>query len=213
MGWPSADTVKHGAAVAGVDELQQFWTEVGCVVFGKYTTFWYELLRDSTPDQKADWGLIDVSSRKPRINNLSCGAPEQSLPAVPPANSQLGPQPSSLASNGLTGFKAPSRSTVSPIQPSLDVQPSLAKSQFSVSKAEPSTMFTTVFETTTITPQPIIPPTPNIWSNASLTTIIVTKTSTKLITVQPPFTRKVNSERPLLIPTTVGLPGVCSLKP
>ncbi|KAJ5056429.1 glycoside hydrolase superfamily [Bipolaris maydis] len=81
MGWPSTDTEQHGAAIAGIDELQKFWTEVGCFVFGKYTTFWYELLKDSTPDQKADWGLIDTLSRKPRIKDLSCGVPKQILPS------------------------------------------------------------------------------------------------------------------------------------
>ncbi|EOA83217.1 glycoside hydrolase family 17 protein [Exserohilum turcica Et28A] len=99
MGWPSADTEQHGEAIAGVDELQRFWTETGCAVFGKYTTFWYELLKDSTPDQKADWSLIDTISRKPRINNLGCGAPKRHLPAAPPASSPLVPQPILSASN------------------------------------------------------------------------------------------------------------------
>ncbi|ENI04565.1 glycoside hydrolase family 17 protein [Bipolaris maydis ATCC 48331] len=135
MGWPSTDTEQHGAAIAGIDELQKFWTEVGCFVFGKYTTFWYELLKDSTPDQKADWGLIDTLSRKPRIKDLSCGVPKQSRPAAPSANSQFTLQ-SSSESNGLSGFKAPVPSTT---LPSSKTQPNLGISEATISQVNLST--------------------------------------------------------------------------
>ncbi|KAH7558510.1 glycoside hydrolase family 17 protein [Bipolaris maydis] len=135
MGWPSTDTEQHGAAIAGIDELQKFWTEVGCFVFGKYTTFWYELLKDSTPDQKADWGLIDTLSRKPRIKDLSCEVPKQSRPAAPSANSQFTLQ-SSSESNGLSGFKAPVPSTT---LPSSKTQPNLGISEATISQVNLST--------------------------------------------------------------------------
>ena len=70
MGWPSEGR-SEGASVASADNLQKFWTEVGCSVIGKYTTFWFELLKDSTFEQP-DWGFIDIPSRQLRIKDLSC---------------------------------------------------------------------------------------------------------------------------------------------
>ncbi|XPS80211.1 Glucan endo-1,3-beta-D-glucosidase [Ascochyta lentis] len=71
MGWPINGTQK-GEAVASVDNYQRYWDEVGCQVFGKYNTFWFELLQDSLPDQP-DWGLLDTKTYQPRIRDLSCG--------------------------------------------------------------------------------------------------------------------------------------------
>ncbi|XP_014552094.1 glycoside hydrolase family 17 protein [Bipolaris victoriae FI3] len=203
MGWPSTDTEQHGAAVAGIDELQKFWTEVGCVVFGKYTTFWYELLKDSTPDQKADWGLIDTLSRKPRIKDLSCGVPKQDRPVAPSVSSQITLQSSLLASNGLSGFQAPVPSTT---LSSSEIQPSFGIWEATLSKVGPSTRYLTAFKTTTITSQPI-PPTPKIWSNASLSDITATQTITQFITIVSLFRSKTTSDRSLSYFTTVSMPG------
>ncbi|EUC41227.1 glycoside hydrolase family 17 protein [Bipolaris oryzae ATCC 44560] len=198
MGWPSTDTEQHGAAVAGIDELQKFWTEVGCVVFGKYTAFWYELLKDSTPDQKADWGLIDTLSRKPHIKDLSCGAPKQSRPAAPSADSQFTLQSSLLASNGLSGFKVPDPSTT---LSSSEIQPSPGISNVTLSKVGPSTTYVTVYKTTTITS------TPKMWSNTSFSSVAGTKMITQSITVLSPFTSKTPSDRSLSYFTTTSMPG------
>lgn len=203
MGWPSTDTEQHGAAVAGIDELQKFWTEVGCVVFGKYTTFWYELLKDSTPDQKADWGLIDTLSRKPRIKDLSCGVPKQGRPVAPSVSSQITLQSSLLASNRLSGFQAPVPSTT---LTSSEIQPSFGIWEATLSKVGPSTRYLTAFKTTTITSQPI-PPTPKIWSNASLSDITATQTITQFITIVSLFRSKTTSDRSLSYFTTVSMPG------
>ncbi|CAN9286691.1 unnamed protein product [Alternaria alternata] len=105
MGWPSTDTELHGAAVAGVNEAQKFWSEAGCAVFGKYTTFYFELLKDTTPEQKADWSIIDTNTRQPRIRNLSCGNPQAKLPtgasAISQASSQsVGSTPPSIPVSG-----------------------------------------------------------------------------------------------------------------
>ncbi|KAF1927290.1 glycoside hydrolase family 17 protein [Didymella exigua CBS 183.55] len=70
-GWPINGT-KIKDAVASADNYQRFWNEVGCQVFGKYNTFWFELLQDSVPDQP-DWGLLDTKTYQPRIRDLSCG--------------------------------------------------------------------------------------------------------------------------------------------
>ncbi|KAL1591847.1 hypothetical protein SLS59_010025 [Nothophoma quercina] len=59
-------------AVANPENYQRYWNEVGCNMFGKYTTFWFELLQDSTTDQP-DWGLLDPKTHMPRIKDLSCG--------------------------------------------------------------------------------------------------------------------------------------------
>jgi glucan endo-1,3-beta-D-glucosidase len=71
IGWPiSGKQIKD--AVASAENYQRYWDEVGCSIFGKYSTFWFELLRDSTTDQP-DWGLLDTKTHQPRIRDLSCG--------------------------------------------------------------------------------------------------------------------------------------------
>ncbi|KAF2791228.1 glycoside hydrolase family 17 protein, partial [Melanomma pulvis-pyrius CBS 109.77] len=68
-GWPfSGKTL--GSAVASVENMQKYWTNVGCSLFGKYNTWWFQLHMDS--GDGADWGLIDITSQKPRIKDLSC---------------------------------------------------------------------------------------------------------------------------------------------
>jgi glucan endo-1,3-beta-D-glucosidase len=70
VGWPVNGT-SINEAVASADNYQRYWNEVGCQVFGKYNTFWFELLQDSMPDQP-DWGLLDTKTYQPRIEDLSC---------------------------------------------------------------------------------------------------------------------------------------------
>ncbi|KAI8942172.1 hypothetical protein NX059_000260 [Plenodomus lindquistii] len=70
MGWPF-----HSALTAypeaGAPSMQKYWTDVGCSVLGKYTTFWFQLLKDSEADQP-DWGILDSQTRRPRFRDLSC---------------------------------------------------------------------------------------------------------------------------------------------
>lgn len=90
MGWPLNGTQK-GEAVASAENYQRYWDEVGCQVFGKYNTFWFELLQDSQPDQP-DWGLLDTKTYQPRIRDLSCGhMRNMTAPTVgqPPTDSSL----------------------------------------------------------------------------------------------------------------------------
>ena len=72
MGWPIKGANNTNDTLAGVDNYQRYWTEVGCQVFGKYNTFWFELLQDSQPEQP-DWGLLDTKTFQTRIGDLSCG--------------------------------------------------------------------------------------------------------------------------------------------
>ncbi|RYO56767.1 hypothetical protein AA0113_g8475 [Alternaria arborescens] len=158
MGWPSTDTELHGAAVAGVNEAQKFWSEAGCAVFGKYTTFYFELLKDTTPEQKADWSIIDTNTRQQRIRNLSCGNPQAKSPTGAPAISQASSQ-----SVGSTPPSIPvSGSPVTPSAPAVILSsesPSTGSTQFQVAIGSKTvtvntTSTTIVFAETTTTAVP-----------------------------------------------------------
>lgn len=100
VGWPINGTnIKD--AVASVDNYQRYWNEVGCQVFGKYNTFWFELLQDSMPDQP-DWGLLDTKTYKPRIKDLSCGSRRKMT--TPAAGDFLGASNASLSQREPTTF-------------------------------------------------------------------------------------------------------------
>jgi glucan endo-1,3-beta-D-glucosidase len=132
MGWPVADKTPmakdRGAAVPGADQLQKFWTDVGCSVIGKYTTFWFELLNDSNDSEQPDWGFIDIPSRQPRVKNLSCGAPNQSPPAAPPVSSQLPPPAASSAAPTATTSAIVSSQTAAPVLSSSPPPPAVGSS-------------------------------------------------------------------------------------
>jgi glucan endo-1,3-beta-D-glucosidase len=94
MGWPFQGP-QLGDAVASAESLQQYWTEVGCSVIGMFTTFWFELIKDTEANQP-DWGILDPTTHKPRID-LNCpglvgpsapAAPNQSTSVTPPGTSQ-----------------------------------------------------------------------------------------------------------------------------
>lgn len=72
MGWPIKGAGNTNDTLASTDNYQKYWTEVGCQVFGKYNTFWFELLQDSQPEQP-DWGLLNTKTFQPRIPGLGCG--------------------------------------------------------------------------------------------------------------------------------------------
>jgi glucan endo-1,3-beta-D-glucosidase len=157
MGWPVADRTPqakdHGAAVPGADELQKFWTKVGCSVIGKYTTFWFQLLNDSDESKQPDWGFVDIPTRQPRVKNLSCAAPNQSPPAAPPASSQIPPQaapsiPASVASSAMIPSQIPAPVLSSALAPPVVVS--------SMPAYSPSLVELTVFltSTTLVTAQP-----------------------------------------------------------
>ncbi|KAF2205259.1 glycoside hydrolase, partial [Delitschia confertaspora ATCC 74209] len=41
-GWPASGPTQ-GKAVASVENARRYWKDVGCLLFGKYNTFWFEL--------------------------------------------------------------------------------------------------------------------------------------------------------------------------
>ncbi|KAH7408604.1 hypothetical protein DE146DRAFT_752730 [Phaeosphaeria sp. MPI-PUGE-AT-0046c] len=82
MGWPY-EGPQLGEAVASQERLQDFWTNVGCEVIGKYNMFWFELIKDSEAGQP-DWGILDPTTYEPRID-LSCpglSGPNMSLTTI-----------------------------------------------------------------------------------------------------------------------------------
>lgn len=101
LGWP-IDGAQISEAVASPENYQRYWSEIGCQVFGKYNTFWFELLQDSQPEQP-DWGLLDTKSYQPRIKNLGCGAmvsppaPTTGTVSKAPISSSSNPEPSTLS--------------------------------------------------------------------------------------------------------------------
>ncbi|KAF2248491.1 glycoside hydrolase family 17 protein, partial [Trematosphaeria pertusa] len=68
-GWPSSGS---GADISppSLESMQEYWTKVGCSLFGKYNVWWFELERDT--DDGLDWGIIDIPSQTPKIKDLSC---------------------------------------------------------------------------------------------------------------------------------------------
>ncbi|KAH9866612.1 hypothetical protein J1614_008304 [Plenodomus biglobosus] len=107
IGWPFHSELTMFPQ-ASAQSMQRYWTEVGCSVLGQYTTFWFQLLKDSTADQP-DWGLLDIGSRQPRITDLSCPSIAPSASA-PPNKSSQAPPPSTLISPS-TKTSSPSSST------------------------------------------------------------------------------------------------------
>jgi glucan endo-1,3-beta-D-glucosidase len=106
MGWPINGTQK-GEAVASAENYQKYWDQVGCSVFGKYNTFWFELLKDSQPDQP-DWGLLDTKTYQPRIRDLSCGVKSNASVGETPKASASQPQPTTLSTIFVPGLTSSS---------------------------------------------------------------------------------------------------------
>ncbi|KAJ4363585.1 hypothetical protein N0V83_009881 [Neocucurbitaria cava] len=162
MGWPYGGA-QQGDAVASPENLQKYWTEVGCLMFGKYTTFWYELLSDATADQP-DWGLLDSVTHQPRIKDLSCPGAFPNVPISPPASSQA-PPPAPPAASSIepkppTANPLPSQS-LSPVPPSSFISGVETSAFVPSSDADSTTtMETTVYVNTTvyITVRPTSPP-------------------------------------------------------
>ncbi|KAF1847532.1 glycoside hydrolase family 17 protein [Cucurbitaria berberidis CBS 394.84] len=179
MGWPF-NGPQIGAGVASAENVQKFWTEVGCSVFGLYTTFWFELLKDSTADQP-DWGLIDAASRQPRIKDLSCPGAFPGVSASTPANSYLPPTPAPTDQPSSTTLATSPSQSVAPMPPSSNqpsvgtLMPDVPSTANSTSKVAGTTHITT---TVSITVRPA-PPTPIQLSGAvEIMTEIITVTIT-----------------------------------
>jgi glucan endo-1,3-beta-D-glucosidase len=86
-GWPFSGLTRGNNAVAGREQMQQYWSELGCLIFGKYNTWWFQLEDDSK--EKYNWGFHDRFTGELRIKELSC--PEFTCPIdqEPPAVSSV----------------------------------------------------------------------------------------------------------------------------
>ncbi|ORY10474.1 glycoside hydrolase superfamily [Clohesyomyces aquaticus] len=98
-GWPFTGP-RLGDADASAENMQKYWTDVGCSLFGKYNTFWFELIRDADDPGSQDWGLVDVQTLQPRIKDLSC-----------PGLESPQPQPTYGGGNSSLASKTPAPST------------------------------------------------------------------------------------------------------
>ncbi|KAF7441998.1 Exo-beta-13-glucanase [Pyrenophora tritici-repentis] len=188
MGWPTADSTQHGAAVAGVGQLQRFWKEVGCWVFSRYTTFWFELVKDSTPEQKADWGFVDGKTRAAKIKDLSCGgAPKPSSGKDKPVSGTLPP----LSSTSHAVSPAPSTvaPTPSTILTSISPSPSLASPPGQSPPHATLTSTITLTPIAIISPSPPYGPSPETHSSVRFitleATVVITTTPTVGVTTKP----------------------------
>jgi glucan endo-1,3-beta-D-glucosidase len=177
VGWPFQGAAQ-GKAEASEQNLQQFWTDVGCTIVGKYTTFWFELIKDSEANQP-DWGMIDPTTHQPRVD-LSC--PGMSPSGAPGAStsspSTLSVAPPMIPSNSTTLVTLPS--TSSPPAPSLpSSQPALESSVPAPPPAasDHSTIHVTVTLTSTVPP----PAAPSPPAEDSSDTVTMTITSTIMV--------------------------------
>ena len=157
-GWPASGTA-NGAADPTVDNMQKFWTDVGCSLFGKYNVWWFELERDTSgASNKFDWGIIDIASQKPKIKDLSCpqiskvDPPADTAPSSqPPPETLSAPEPSpSAPSEASPSSSVSSPPPAAPTDP-LPPPPPIPTSEVTSAPASPSAPDPeVVFMTTTV---------------------------------------------------------------
>jgi glucan endo-1,3-beta-D-glucosidase len=127
MGWPY-EGVSQGDAVASAENMQRYWNDIGCKVVDEYTTFWFELIKDSEANQP-DWGVVDPVTHKPRIN-FSCAREQPNALNAPANSSSISPSvmsssvlvPTTLAT--LPSQSVYLESSVAADQPSIPISPS-----------------------------------------------------------------------------------------
>lgn len=230
-GWPSAGSDK----AASVENMQKYWLTVGCSLFGRYNTFWFELDFDSHDIGSLDGGSMDKCSQKPKISDLSCpnlpGPSSPASPVQPPISTSIIPgmidQPvvpeiSTLAyqSGGLSNEVSTVHVTITS---TIVVQPAPSASVIQTENSQ--TLWSNASTTHCAHPSTQIVPPPSATDNApssqqdivtitSYTTIIVTVplTSTLPNVPQPNPTRciivETNSSGKLYTLAT-DIPGVC----
>ncbi|KAH7374394.1 glycoside hydrolase superfamily [Pyrenochaeta sp. MPI-SDFR-AT-0127] len=199
IGWPFHGPQRSGA-VASAENVQKFWKEVGCSVFGLYTTFWFELLKDSTVDQP-DWGLIDIPSRLPRIKDLKCpgGAPGASNLSL--INSQaLSLVASTIALNATSSSTAPDQNAApAPLSSSLALSMIATSAPLPTVKTNRKStvhVSTTVYVTVQPTPSVLAPALESDFTSTEEITITITTTLfVKPSTADPPAT-EIPTDRP-----------------
>ena len=179
-GWPSAGTNRS----ATLENMQKYWSTVGCALIGKYTTFWFELEKDTHDVGNLDWGLVDIKTQKPKIHDLSCPG----MPGPPALPSVTGYRTSGTFTVSSTSAKSSTAITQSS-QPSmtLGVLTKSAPSTISLSKVVlPSptiSSFRSLFQWPVPVPSPVVLDHNSAHAHKNGSTTHITLTST--ITVQP----------------------------
>ena len=69
-GWPSK-APKSGQAVASVANMQTYWKQVGCSLFGSTPTYWYTLYDSDTSQTDIAWAIVNPTTGKAKFN-LAC---------------------------------------------------------------------------------------------------------------------------------------------
>ncbi|KAJ0271240.1 hypothetical protein Brms1b_005991 [Colletotrichum noveboracense] len=62
---------QSGAAVASVDNARNYWSQVGCALFGQRNVWWYTLLDANTAQTDISFGVTPAGSSTP-VFDLSC---------------------------------------------------------------------------------------------------------------------------------------------
>lgn len=109
-GWPL--TGPSDRADANLSNMQTYWRDVGCSLFGKHNVWWFELERDTYHEVGYDWGVIDVNTRQQRIDFHCPGAADNGEP-VP---STLITLPSASRSSAPSSSSSPTPSSI-PVTP------------------------------------------------------------------------------------------------
>ncbi|KAH8724372.1 glycoside hydrolase superfamily [Phaeosphaeriaceae sp. PMI808] len=202
IGWPFEGEQKE-AAVASKDNLQKFWDEVGCSVVDMYTTFWFQLIKDSEINQP-DWAILDATTHKPRIN-MRC--PEESdspsVSAAPGSGAPVSPSISietKTSPTTLSTLPSPNQ-TIMASPRSQENSPTLGASTLAATFTKPNQSTSTVHVLTTSTAT--IHPEPSSSDIEIETTITTTVTSIKTVEPIPPSSKSELIDGPATSPIKV----------
>ncbi|KAJ0166417.1 putative glucan endo-1,3-beta-glucosidase eglC [Colletotrichum tanaceti] len=69
-GWPHIGPLS-GAAVASAENARQYWSQVGCALFGQRNVWWYTLLDANTAQTNIEFGVTPAGSSRP-VFDLTC---------------------------------------------------------------------------------------------------------------------------------------------
>ena len=72
-GWPTSGV--YGSGEGSTSNAKQYWDDIGCALFGKTNTWWYNLYADVT--SSPDWGVVYTNSTT--LYDLSCGGTSPEL--------------------------------------------------------------------------------------------------------------------------------------
>lgn len=116
-GWPTSGNL--GQAVGSPSNAKQYWDDVGCGLFGKTNTWWYNLYADitSTPD----WGVVYTNSTT--LYDLSCDGvtPKLALNSSQVNEAVISPNFASQPLPTLPGVYGSFGSTLSSTSPSSNI--------------------------------------------------------------------------------------------